>query len=231
MTASLADGLSYPLQTTMITHRSGPAADSEPRNWRNLMAAVTKSPDRTGNRTGEALPVSPPGLIGGAVTKAARRSAGLTRRRLARMLTASLSSVRDWENGACPLFCVSYDRLCHLAATLDEAGATVGREAGELVLVSQCDLLVTGMLRGFEDYAEVPPVDEDGAEGDAARDLLRWALTGVPPERYRPWVPAGPLLARQDLIAFAALARDLNAGSHGDRLADYGAALTALTTT
>lgn len=236
MTTSLVAGFSYPPHATIITRRSGPATSergsgSAPRNWRNLMATLTGSPDRTGNRAGEAfLPVSPPGVIGGAVTTAARHSAGLTRRRLARIVTVSADTVRSWENGTCPLFCVSYGQLCRLAGALDEAGASVGREASELVLVSQCDLLVTGMLRGFEDYAEVPPVDEDGAEGDTARGLLRWALTGVPPERYRPWAPAGALLARQDLIAFTALARDMNAGSHGDQLASYGAALAALTT-
>jgi transcriptional regulator with XRE-family HTH domain len=237
MTASLAAVLSYPLQTTITTRHSGPAtsergADSAPRSWRNLMTALTRSSDRAGSRAGEAsLPASPPGVIGAAVIKAARHSAGLTRRRLARMITASPSSVRSWESGACPLFCLCYDQLCHLAAALDKAGATAGREVRELVLASQCDLLVTGMLHGFEDYAEVPPVDEEGAEGDAARDLLRWALTGIPPERYCPWaLTAGPLMARQDLIAFNALAQDLNAGSHGDELASYGAALTALTT-
>jgi hypothetical protein len=76
----------------------------------------------------------------------------------------------------------------------------------------------------------VQPFDEDGAEGDAARDLLRWALTGVPPERYRPWAPnASPLMASRDVSAFTALAQDLTTGSHGDQLASYGAALTALT--
>ena len=91
----------------------------------------------------------------------------------------------------------------------------MGYEIGDLVLASQCDLLMTGMLRGFEDYAEVPPVDVDGAEGEAARDLLRWALSGIVPKRYCPWATVGPLLARQDVIAFTALARSLNAGWAG----------------
>ena len=69
---------------------------------------------------------------------------------------------------------------------------------GQLMLASQCDLLIVGMLRGFEDYAEVPPVDEDSAEGEAARDLLRWALVGVPPGRYETFAPARPLLATHD---------------------------------
>ena len=227
MTTSLVAGFGYPLHATISARRSG----NVPRNWRTPMAALSGSLDRSGNRAGQAfLPVSPPGVIGGAVTKAARRSTGLTRRRLARTLAVSPSAVRAWENGTCPLFSVSYDQLRRLAGALDESDAKVRYEVGDLVLASQCDLLVTGMLRGFEDYAEVPPVDEDGAESEVARELLRWALTGILPDRYRPWAPVGPLLARQDVIAFAALARNLNAGSHGDQLASYGAALTALST-
>ena len=111
------------------------------------------------------------------------------------MLTISPGAVRGWEDGTDPLFSVSYDQLRHLASALDEADAKVGHEIGDLVLASQCDLLMTGMLREFEDYAEVPPVDLDGAESEAARDLLRWALGGIVPERYRPWAPSGRLLA------------------------------------
>jgi transcriptional regulator with XRE-family HTH domain len=237
MTASLAAEFSHPLHATgmNVARRPRPGTPerdthSSPRNWRATMAALTRSPDRIEGQAGEAFPpLSPPGVIGGAVIQAARRSAGLTRRRLARMLTISSSTVRNWEDGSCPLFCVRYDELCHLAAVLDRAGATVGCDVGELMLVSRSDLMMTGMLRGFEDYAEVPPVDEDGADGEAARNLLRWALTGAVPDRYRPFAPAGPLLTRQDRLTFITIARDLNAGSHGDRLASYGAALAALT--
>ena len=195
------------------------------------MPGLASSPNRVEAQTREALPsLSPPGVIGGAVIRAARRSARISRRRLARMLAVSPRTVRRWENGTCPLFSVRYHDLCRVAAALDQAGAKTRCDAAELVLASQCDLLLTGMLQGFEDYAEVPPVDENGPEGEAARGLLRWALTGVAPERYRPYAPTGPLLARQDLIAFKALAQNLNAGSHGGQLADYGAALTALMT-
>ena len=136
--------------------------------------------------------------------------------------------MRRWEDGTCPLVLCPYDGLCRLAAALDQAGAKTRCDVAELVLASQCDLLVTGMLHGTEDYAEVPPVDEDSAEGEAARNLLRWALAGVLPERYRPFAPARPLLAAQDLAAFTAVARQLNAGSHGGQLASYGHALTAI---
>jgi transcriptional regulator with XRE-family HTH domain len=177
-----------------------------------------------------AFPLSAPGVIGGAVIKASRRSAGLSRPDLARMLAVSPRTVRTWENGTRPLFSVRYDRLCQIADALRNAGARVGQELDELVLASQCDLLIAGILRGSEDHAEVPAVDEEGTENDAARNLLRWALTGAVPDRYRAYVRTGPLLAKLDLILFAATARDLHEGSCGNDLASYGATLVALTT-
>jgi transcriptional regulator with XRE-family HTH domain len=174
-----------------------------------------------------AFPISAPGVIGGAIIKAARRSAGLSRQDLARTLAVNAVMVRTWENGTRPLFSVRHDQLCQIADALRKAGAHVGQEAGELVLASQCDLLIAGILRGFEDYAEVPPVDDD-AEGEAARGLLRWALTGVVPDRYRPYMRTGPLLARPDVTLFAAAARDLQAGSCGNDLVSYGTTLVAL---
>jgi hypothetical protein len=144
------------------------------------------------------------------------------------MLTVSPDVVRSWEDGTCPLFCVPYADLCRLAAAFDQAGAKVRCVVAELVLASQCDLLITGILQGFEDYAEVPPVDESRTEGEAARDLLRWALAGVLPERYRPFARARPLLADEDLTTFVAVARELVAGVHGDDLVSYGRALTSL---
>lgn len=236
MTASIAAEFSYPLHAT----RPGDTRRSRSRaiervtrnpslNWRDALDTLTRPDHRTGYGADEASPLtSPPGLIGGAVIHAARRSAGLTRRRLARTLAVGSGTVRQWENGSTPLFCVEYSELRRLAEVLSQAGATVGCDVGELTLASQCDLLVTGMLRVFEDYAEVPPVDEDGAEGAAARDLLHWALAGVPPQRYRPFAAIRPLLAAQDLTAFAALARELSAGSLGNQLAGFGATLAAL---
>ena len=103
----------------------------------------------------------------------------------------------------------------------------MGRDVGELLLASQCDLLIAGMLRGFEDYGEVPPIEDD-AEGTAARELIRWALTGTVARPYRGYAVAGPLLSRSDVALFTAAARDLESGSRGLQLASYGAALVAL---
>ena len=104
----------------------------------------------------------------------------------------------------------------------------VGHELGELLLVSRCDLLLTGMLHGFEDYAEVPPLDEDGTEAQIARELLHWALAGAVPERYRQYAQLGQLLTMKDIDLLAAIAQDLRSGMHGQDLADFGSVLLAL---
>ena len=194
MTASLLAEFGHPIQTMRTDiARSSRAATSgrlgtlASPGWGGLRGWPDRSPSPAGVQADEdLLPVSAPGVIGGAVIRAARKSARMSRRKLARMLTVSPDTVRSWEDGTCPLFCVPYADLCRLAAALDQAGAKVRCDVAELVLASQCDLLVTGILQGSEDYAEVPPVDEDSAEGEAARDLLRWALVGVLPERLPP---------------------------------------------
>jgi len=198
-------------------------------SWRASRITPTRSSGRIQLLAGgDLVPASPPGAIGGALIKASRRSAGLSRRQLAREMTASQATVRSWENGTSPLFCMAYDQLRRLAATLVQRHAPAACDLGELLLASQCDLLLTGMLRGFEDYAEVPPIDERTPEGEHARDLLRWALTGIVPDKYRPHAAANPLLARQDVILLTAIARDLNGVSYRDQLASYAEAFSSL---
>jgi len=236
MTAGLLAEFSHPVQTKRTDiARSARAASSghlgapASRGRGGLQAVATQLPSPVGLQAGGTfLPGSAPGVIGGAIVRAARKSARLSRRKLAKMLTVGSDTVRSWEEGTCPLFCLPYADLCRLAAAFDQAGAKVRCDVAELVLASQCDLLMTGMLQGFEDYAEVPPVDQDSIEGKAARDLLRWALAGVLPERYRRFAPARPLLAAADVTAFTAIAQRLSASSHGDQLARYGQALKAL---
>jgi hypothetical protein len=104
----------------------------------------------------------------------------------------------------------------------------VGHNIGDLLLASQCDLLLTSMLHGSEDYAEVPPIDEDGPDAAMARDLLRWALTGAVPIVYIPYVRTEALLSASTAARVTALARELKAGLHGHDLVSYGAALFAI---
>jgi hypothetical protein len=105
----------------------------------------------------------------------------------------------------------------------------VGTELGDLLLASRCDLLLAGMLKGFEDYAEVPPIEERSATAEIARELLRWALAGQVPDRYLQTASARPLLVKEDIDLFAAIARGLEAGSRGHSLISFGSALIALT--
>jgi DNA-binding transcriptional regulator YiaG len=189
-------------------------------------AVLMGRPSGTGN-TGY-CPTSPPGVIGGAIIRAARRSAHLTTRRLAQSLHVDLATARGWQNGTSPLFCLPHGQLRQLAAALRSAGAQVGQDLGELLLASQCDLLITGMLHGFEDYAEIPPIDDDGPEADAARGLLRWAFAGTVPEPYRPHVWPVALIVGPDAERLSSLAQELKAGDDGPDLVPFGAALVAL---
>ncbi len=198
------------------------------RRQRRLAGAPAGRPGWMGHQTAVPGPASAPGVIGGAVIRAARRSAHLTRLSLARALAVSPATVRAWENGTIPLFGVPYGQLRQLADALRAASAMAGRDLGELLLASQCDLLVTGMLHGFENYAEVPPIDQDGTTAEAARDLLRWALTGLVPARYHEHALPRPLLADSDVACFAGVASALEAGAEGADLARFGAALVAL---
>jgi hypothetical protein len=236
MTASLLAEFGHPVQATCAdiarpsrARSCGHLGKRALHGRRGLLDGLTRLSRPAGAQAGEAsLPVSAPGVIGGAIIQAARRSARTSRKKLARMLAVSPGTVRGWEDGTCPLFCVPYHDIYRLAAAFDHAGAKMPCDVAELVLASQCDLLLTGMLQTLEDYAEVPPIDEDSAEGEAARDLLRWALAGILPERYRLYAPARSLLAAPDLIAFTAVAQQLSAGSRGGQLTSYGRALTAL---
>lgn len=144
------------------------------------------------------------------------------------MLNVSQATVLTWEDGTMPMFCVGYGQLRALADALTEADARVGWELDELLIASQCDLLVTGMLHGFEDYGEVPAVEGESAEAWATRGLLCWALTGAAQLQYRPHVVAGRLLAEPDVAHMARIARELQA-LEDSPLSSYGTVLLSLT--
>jgi hypothetical protein len=133
--------------------------------------------------------------------------------------------VRRWENGTIPLFDVPYGQLRQVAEALNSSGATVGNDLNELLLASQCDMLIIGMLSGEENYAEVPPIGERTADGAAANAMLRWAAQGAVPTEYAKLAPATPLIADLDVARLADAARELTTGIFGHDLAAYGCAL------
>jgi hypothetical protein len=135
------------------------------------------------------------------------------------------ASVRGWENGTIPLFGVPYGQLHQLAETLNSLGATFGNDVNELLLASQCDVLIIGMLSGEENYAEVPPIGERTPEGATADALLRWAAQGAIPAEYLKLAPATPLLANLDVKRLAEVAHELASGAFGRDIASYGTAV------
>ena len=220
------DAPAHRLSVSRMMPRRSNAMRVSPRGPSAISAQLAKRPSTHTMRMSG--PVSPPGVIGAAVVRAARRSARLSRTGLVRRLNVSTATARGWESGIVPLFCVPYGQLQRLAQVLDGAGAQVGTELGDLLLASRCDLLLTGMLNEFEDFAEVPPIDEEGAEAESARSLLRWALAGQVPDRYRQCASPRRLLGEKHVDRFVAIADDLRAGSRGADLVDFGGVLVAL---
>ena len=170
------------------------------------------------------VPVSPPGVIAGAVIRAGRLSANITRRHLARNLSVRQATIRGWEAGTIPLSGVPYGQICLLAKALTSAGSAIGIGLNELLLACQCDVMIAGMLSGDENYAEVPPIGENTPEGKAASALLRWAAQGAVPSEYGDLLPTAPLLAAADVRRLAEVAHELTTGAFGHDLAVYGTA-------
>jgi hypothetical protein len=74
------------------------AGRASQHRWRGLPAASDGQIERPGHETRPvSRPASPPGIIGGAIVQAARRSAHLTRLGLARSLNVNTATVRTWE--------------------------------------------------------------------------------------------------------------------------------------
>ena len=189
-----------------------------PRTWHR----AAKAADTRG---------TPPGPIGAAVIKAARRGVRLSRRGLAQRLAVPISTIASWEDGSSPLYCTDFGQLRQLAAALTAPGGDERQVLHTLLLASQCDLLLTGMLRGFEDYAEIPPIDEDTADGETTRGLLHWALTGAAPALYMKHAPAGRLLSEEDVTKIRELAQLAQTGAQGPALKIFGSALATLINT
>jgi len=181
----------------------GPVPESAPISWAGI----------SGRRS------SPPGVITGAVLRAARRSAGLTTARLARIAGFSEAALRLWEYGDPPLGAEPTACLARLRAALRGADAEP-QIIGDLDTAIWCDLIVTGLTDGLRTHLDEPP-------DPAVLKLLAWATAGVLPDLYLSHADCGPLLPPSDVrvIADAAscLASETCPGSR-----QYGAAVAAL---
>jgi hypothetical protein len=169
-----------------------------------------------------------PGVIGGAVVAAARRGAGLTRSGLARSLSVRPATVRGWESGEVPLYCVPYAELRRLALAVGRASSSVAAVFNRLLMAGQLDLLMSEMLVGSADYAELPPIGSGTVQGAVAGDLLAWGFRGIVPDCYRGFAQPGCLYGASDRLRIAGILGDLRIGANSE-LAEYATVLLALT--
>ena len=139
----------------------------------------------------------PVGIVAGAALHAARRSAGASESALATMCGVAESTIRSWEDGACPLASVPAARLAQLEAALETLGAEP-RIVADLATAAWCDLVILAIA----DSTDAACLLADPlAATDAFRELLAWSLTGRVPPRYRPYAIPGPLLSDPTLTA------------------------------
>jgi hypothetical protein len=161
---------------------------------RDADAAAAPIAARTdGGASRRTLP--PPGVIGGAVICCARRSVRIARHQFARAIGMDHATIRDVELGEIPLFCVPYDLLRQIAGALGMPGSALSGGVGELVTAAD-----------FEDYAEVPPIDQGTPDGAVARELLGWALAASRTARPGP-TPGRPPRSRCGKSATTAAGR------------------------
>jgi hypothetical protein len=124
-----------------------------------------------------------PGVVAGAVLRAARLSADMSEARLAIAAALPVKAIRDWEDGSSLLTTVPLPEVERLQATLRKAGADP-RLVADFAAAAWCDLVVVAMIND-EDTAclMADPLSSDVAFGE----LLLWSLAGHIPPRYQPY--------------------------------------------
>ena len=135
-----------------------------------------------------------PGVVAGAVLRAARLSAGLSAAQLAARADTDEVTVRAWEDGSKSLAFAPYSQVEQLKTALRAAGSDP-RLVADLDAAAWCDLVV-GALADASDVTCLladPVACEDGF-----RELLAWSLTGKVPSRYSPYAEARPLVDAAD---------------------------------
>jgi hypothetical protein len=132
-----------------------------------------------------------PGVVAGAVLRAARLSAGMSEAELAVAANLPLKAIRDWEEGSSLLAAVPLSEVERLQAALRQAGAEPGLVA-DFAAAAWCDLVVVAMINGEDTTCLMAdPLSRDVAFGE----LLLWSLAGHTPPRYQPYAGSGSSLS------------------------------------
>ena len=139
---------------------------------------------------------SRPGIVAGAVLRAARLSANVSKKTLAAAAGVTRNTIRCWESGSFPLASAPALDVHRLEAALDAYGASQ-RLVTDLDAAVWCDLIVCAIA----DDEDVSCLLADPITGERAfRELLSWSLTGKIPARYRRYFAPSPLIANPILV-------------------------------
>src|SRR5487761_1474507 len=156
-------------------------------------------PGRRGHR------LTRPGLVAGAVLRAARLSARIDEASLAAAGQVAEHTVWAWERGSAPLASVPAPDLDKLQAALSDAGADPQLVA-DIGAAAWCDLVILAVVQNADTTCMMAdPLASETAFGE----LLAWALAGRVPPRYEPSAIPGPLL--DDLALIERVIQVLNA--------------------
>lgn len=139
---------------------------------------------------------SRPGVVAGAVLRAARLSANVTKSALAAAAGVTRNTMRSWENGSAPLAAVPAPDIQRLETALGAYGADQ-HLVSDLGAAVWCDLIVCAIA----DDEDASCLLADPITGERGfRELLSWSLTGQIPARYRLYFAQSPLIANPILV-------------------------------
>jgi len=134
--------------------------------------------------------------VAGAVLRAARLSADVTKNTLAVAVGVTRSTIRSWENGSSPLASVPAPEVQRLETALGDCGADQ-HLVTDLGAAVWCDLIITAM----DDDEDISCLLADPITGEQSfRELLSWSLTGQVPARYRRYFAPAPLIINPILV-------------------------------
>lgn len=161
-----------------------------PKNRRTKVAATASLDRPTSHRVSSSANRGfLPGVVAGAVLRAARLSAGMSEAELAIAANLPSKTIRGWEEGSSLLAAVPLPQIERLQAALRKAGADL-RLVADFAAAAWCDLVVVAMINDEDTTCLMAdPLSRDVAFGE----LLLWSLAGQIPPRYQPYSSAGPL--------------------------------------